>query len=61
MNFVFSWYIQLESPKGDYDPLARRTGKTAVLCMAMVDSLWLTILDALSLILSRYGEMVFEG
>lgn len=50
---------ELESPKGDYDPLARRTGKTAVLCMAMVDSLWLTILDALSLILSRsQGEAI---
>ncbi|KAK3200540.1 hypothetical protein Dsin_023955 [Dipteronia sinensis] len=49
----------LESPRCDYDPSAKCTGKTAVLCISMVDSLWLTILDALSLILSRsQGEAI---
>ncbi|KAJ4719601.1 Protein MON2-like protein [Melia azedarach] len=38
---------ELESPRCDHDPLAKCTGKTAVLCISMVDSLWLTILDAL--------------
>lgn len=52
----FSWRSQLESPRGDNDPPAKCTGKTASLCISMVDSLWLTILDALSLILSRFGE-----
>ncbi|KAL5770732.1 hypothetical protein ACOSP7_014886 [Xanthoceras sorbifolium] len=50
---------ELESPRCDYDPLAKSTGKTAVLCISMVDSFWLTILDALSLILSRsQGEAI---
>ncbi|XP_031260059.1 protein MON2 homolog [Pistacia vera] len=50
---------ELESPRCDYDPLPKCTGKTAVLCISMVDSLWLTILDALSLILSRsQGEAI---
>ncbi|KAI9186171.1 hypothetical protein LWI28_014359 [Acer negundo] len=50
---------ELESPRCDYDPSAKCTGKTAVLCISMVDSLWLTILDALSLILSRsQGEAI---
>ncbi|RYQ90745.1 hypothetical protein Ahy_B09g096751 isoform H [Arachis hypogaea] len=50
---------ELESPRCDSDPPAKWTGKTAVLCISMVDSLWLTILDALSLILSRsQGEAI---
>lgn len=50
---------ELESPRCDSDPPAKCTGKTAVLCISMVDSLWLTILDALSLILSRsQGEAI---
>lgn len=50
---------ELESPRGDNDPPAKCTGKTASLCISMVDSLWLTILDALSLILSRsQGEAI---
>ncbi|KAH9754338.1 ARM repeat superfamily protein [Citrus sinensis] len=50
---------ELESPRCDYDPLPKCMGETAVLCISMVDSLWLTILDALSLILSRsQGEAI---
>ncbi|KAK8329064.1 hypothetical protein V6Z12_A11G294300 [Gossypium hirsutum] len=50
---------ELESPRCDYVPSAKCTGKTAVLCISMVDSLWLTILDALSLILARsQGEAI---
>ncbi|XVF06259.1 hypothetical protein REPUB_Repub06bG0032300 [Reevesia pubescens] len=50
---------ELESPRSDYLPSAKCTGKTAVLCVSMVDSLWLTILDALSLILARsQGEAI---
>ncbi|CAK9183894.1 unnamed protein product, partial [Ilex paraguariensis] len=50
---------ELESPKDDSDPPAKCTGKTAVLCMSMVDSMWLTILDALSLILTKsQGEAI---
>lgn len=50
---------ELESPRCDFDPAAKCTGKVAVLCISMVDSLWLTILDALSLILSRsQGEAI---
>ncbi|KAK4596244.1 hypothetical protein RGQ29_014332 [Quercus rubra] len=50
---------ELESPRCDNDPPAKCTGKTAALCVSMVDSLWLTILDALSLILSRsQGEAI---
>ncbi|XP_039022425.1 protein MON2 homolog isoform X2 [Hibiscus syriacus] len=50
---------ELESPRSDYVPSAKSTGKTAVLCISMVDSLWLTILDALSLILARsQGEAI---
>ncbi|KAL5138824.1 Benzyl alcohol O-benzoyltransferase [Glycine soja] len=50
---------ELESPRCDNDPPVKWTGKTAVLCISMVDSLWLTILDALSLILSRsQGEAI---
>ncbi|KAK9291973.1 hypothetical protein L1049_019925 [Liquidambar formosana] len=50
---------ELESPRCGSDPPAKFTGKTAVLCISMVDSLWLTILDALSLILTRsQGEAI---
>ncbi|CAJ1976202.1 unnamed protein product [Sphenostylis stenocarpa] len=50
---------ELESPRCDNDPPVKSSGKTAVLCVSMVDSLWLTILDALSLILSRsQGEAI---
>ncbi|XP_027363554.1 protein MON2 homolog isoform X2 [Abrus precatorius] len=50
---------ELESPRCENDPPVKWTGKTAVLCISMVDSLWLTILDALSLILSRsQGEAI---
>ncbi|GMP60726.1 hypothetical protein CsSME_00023471 [Camellia sinensis var. sinensis] len=50
---------ELESPRCESDPLAKCTGKTAVLCMSMVDSMWLTILDALSLILTKsQGEAI---
>ncbi|KAH1037547.1 hypothetical protein GYH30_056745 [Glycine max] len=50
---------ELESPRCDNDPPVKWSGKTAVLCISMVDSLWLTILDALSLILSRsQGEAI---
>lgn len=50
---------ELDSPRYEYDPVERYSGKTTVLCIAMVDSLWLTILDALSLILSRsQGEAI---
>ncbi|KAJ7973440.1 protein MON2-like isoform X1 [Quillaja saponaria] len=50
---------ELDSPRSDNDPPIKWTGKTAVLCMTMVDSLWLIILDALSLILERsQGEAI---
>ncbi|KAL9341678.1 hypothetical protein Peur_065003 [Populus x canadensis] len=50
---------ELDSPRYEYDPVERYNGKTTVLCIAMVDSFWLTILDALSLILSRsQGEAI---
>ncbi|CAI0384415.1 unnamed protein product [Linum tenue] len=50
---------ELESPKFDHDPASKCAGQLAVLCLAMVDSFWLTILDALSLILSRsQGEAI---
>ncbi|KAF5740546.1 protein MON2 isoform X1 [Tripterygium wilfordii] len=50
---------ELESPRYENDPSAKLTGKTAILCIAMVDSFWLTVLDALSLILSRsQGEAI---
>lgn len=50
---------ELESPRCDNNPPVKWAGKTAVLCLSMVDSLWLTILDALSLILSRsQGEAI---
>ncbi|GKF87332.1 hypothetical protein Tco_0258209, partial [Tanacetum coccineum] len=44
---------ELESPRCESDPPAKFTGKTTVLCTMMVDSVWLTILDALSLILTK--------
>ncbi|XP_024978290.1 protein MON2 homolog isoform X2 [Cynara cardunculus var. scolymus] len=50
---------ELESPRCDSDPPAKFIGKTAVLCTTMVDSVWLTILDALSLILAKsQGEAI---
>lgn len=50
---------ELESPRCDSDIPANFLGKTAVLCISMVDSLWLTTLDALSFILSRsQGEAI---
>uniref|UniRef100_A0A5B7BVG9 Protein MON2 homolog n=1 Tax=Davidia involucrata TaxID=16924 RepID=A0A5B7BVG9_DAVIN len=50
---------ELESPRGDSDQPAKCTGKTAVLCLSMVDSMWLIILDALSLILTKsQGEAI---
>ncbi|KAL9233252.1 hypothetical protein vseg_008273 [Gypsophila vaccaria] len=50
---------ELESPKCEPAPPTKLTGKTAALCYSMVDSLWLTILDTLSLILARsQGEAI---
>ncbi|XP_057962995.1 uncharacterized protein LOC131154318 isoform X2 [Malania oleifera] len=50
---------ELDSPRCDSDPPVKCTGKLAALCIAMVDSMWLTILDALSLILTRsQGEAI---
>ncbi|OVA15488.1 protein of unknown function DUF1981 [Macleaya cordata] len=50
---------ELESPRCDSAPPGKCTGQTAVLCISMVDSMWLTILDALSLILTRsQGEAI---
>ncbi|XP_059649380.1 uncharacterized protein LOC132295225 isoform X2 [Cornus florida] len=50
---------ELESPRDDSDPPSKCTGNTAILCMSMVDSMWLTILDALSLILTKsQGEAI---
>lgn len=53
--------MQLESPKYDNEHTAECTGKTTVLCKCMVDSTWLTILDALSLILSRSGPSLISS
>ncbi|XP_038879345.1 protein MON2 homolog isoform X2 [Benincasa hispida] len=50
---------ELESPRSDYDPSGKCNGRIASVCISMVDSLWLTILDALSLILTRsQGEAI---
>ncbi|XP_042513144.1 protein MON2 homolog isoform X2 [Macadamia integrifolia] len=50
---------EVESPRSESDPPESCTGQMAVLCMSMVDSMWLTILDALSLILTRsHGEAI---
>ncbi|CAH2044565.1 unnamed protein product, partial [Thlaspi arvense] len=50
---------ELESPRYEHHPSSDYTGKTSHLCISMVDSLWLTILDAFSLILSRsQGEAI---
>ncbi|XP_057539687.1 uncharacterized protein LOC130817800 isoform X2 [Amaranthus tricolor] len=50
---------ELESPKSVSEPPAKLTGKTAFLCYSMVDSLWLMILDTLSLVLARsHGEAI---
>ncbi|WOG82786.1 hypothetical protein DCAR_0101954 [Daucus carota subsp. sativus] len=49
---------ELDSPS-DCDPHVKSTGKAAVLCMSMVDSTWFTILDALSLVLTKsQGEAI---
>uniref|UniRef100_A0A803KPK7 Protein MON2 homolog n=1 Tax=Chenopodium quinoa TaxID=63459 RepID=A0A803KPK7_CHEQI len=47
---------ELESPRCESDPPAKLTGKIAFLCYSMVDSLWLTILDTLSLILASSSQ-----
>ncbi|KAK4337751.1 hypothetical protein RND71_042238 [Anisodus tanguticus] len=44
---------ELDSPRCESDPPAKLTGRTALLCVSMVDSMWLTILDALSFILAN--------
>ncbi|CAN6439754.1 unnamed protein product [Victoria cruziana] len=50
---------ELESPRCESDPPIQCIGQTANLSMAMVESLWLIILDALSLILMRsQGEAI---
>ncbi|XP_068649645.1 uncharacterized protein [Aristolochia californica] len=50
---------EIESPRCDSDPPAICTGQTVTVCVSMVDTLWLTILDALSLILTRsQGEAI---
>ncbi|ERM93505.1 protein MON2 homolog isoform X2 [Amborella trichopoda] len=50
---------ELESPRCESDPRGKCIGNTAVLCLSMVDSLWMTILNALSLILTRsQGEAI---
>ncbi|XP_020087242.1 protein MON2 homolog isoform X3 [Ananas comosus] len=50
---------ELESPKSDADQSAECTGEMALICISMVNSTWLTILDALSLILMRsQGEAI---
>uniref|UniRef100_M4DVQ9 Protein MON2 homolog n=1 Tax=Brassica campestris TaxID=3711 RepID=M4DVQ9_BRACM len=51
---------ELESPRYEHHPSSDYyTGKTSHICISMVDSLWLTILDAFSLILSRsQGEAI---
>ncbi|CAN1132410.1 Protein MON2 homolog [Linum perenne] len=50
---------ELESPRFDHHTASACSGQLAVLCVAMVDSFWLTILDALALILSRsQGEAI---
>ncbi|KAG9148625.1 hypothetical protein Leryth_017375 [Lithospermum erythrorhizon] len=50
---------EIDSPKGDDDTPANCSGRTASLCLSMVDSMWLTILDALSLILEKsQGEAI---
>ncbi|XP_052193720.1 uncharacterized protein LOC127802068 isoform X3 [Diospyros lotus] len=50
---------ELESPRYESDLSTKSTGETAALCISMVDSVWLTILDALSLILAKsQGEAI---
>ncbi|KAL3335665.1 hypothetical protein AABB24_031736 [Solanum stoloniferum] len=50
---------ELDSPRCESDPPAKLTGRTALLCVSMVDSIWLTILDALSFILAKsQGEAI---
>ncbi|XP_055807466.1 uncharacterized protein LOC129876149 isoform X2 [Solanum dulcamara] len=50
---------ELDSPRCESDPPVKLTGRTALLCVSMVDSMWLTILDALSFILAKsQGEAI---
>ncbi|XP_073141433.1 uncharacterized protein [Henckelia pumila] len=50
---------ELESPRCDTDPPTKCTGISAELCISMVDSTWLIILDALSLVLTKsQGEAI---
>ncbi|KAM3287601.1 protein MON2 isoform X3 [Capsicum chacoense] len=50
---------ELDSPRCESDPPAKLTGGTALLCVSMVDSFWLTVLDALSFILAKsQGEAI---
>ncbi|XP_072952390.1 uncharacterized protein [Typha angustifolia] len=50
---------ELESPKYEAEQPVECTGQTALICISMVNSTWLTILDALSLILTRsQGEAI---
>ncbi|KAJ3696126.1 hypothetical protein LUZ60_001503 [Juncus effusus] len=49
---------ELKSPRGENDRI-ECTEQTALMCISMVNSTWLTILDALSLILTRsQGEAI---
>ncbi|MCD7465519.1 hypothetical protein HAX54_001464 [Datura stramonium] len=50
---------ELDSPRCESDPPVKLNGRTALLCVSMVDSMWLTILDALSFILAKsQGEAI---
>ncbi|XP_020589215.1 protein MON2 homolog isoform X4 [Phalaenopsis equestris] len=50
---------EIDSPKNNIGMPSKFTGETVVLCLSLIDSTWLTILDALSLILTRsQGEAV---
>ncbi|XP_022932524.1 protein MON2 homolog isoform X1 [Cucurbita moschata] len=50
---------EIESPRSDNDPPGKCNGRLASVCISMVNSLWLTILDALSLVLTRsQGEAI---
>lgn len=50
---------QLTSPKEE-NATVLCSGQTFLLCTSMVCSTWLTILDALSFILTRWFELLFE-
>ncbi|KAK8952726.1 hypothetical protein KSP40_PGU011559 [Platanthera guangdongensis] len=50
---------ELESLQNNTEMHSKVSGETVVLCISMINSTWLTILDALSLILTRsQGEAV---